>query len=409
MRSFRLGQALLAVVLLCLPAGLAAQKARPRAKLLPAGADTNSPIAFYRHALSVLDQDPRKAADALYWATRLDPRWSEALYARRIAELRADQLRMMRYFRGDKRLRQSKEIRALDSLMVRAIAINPFLHRQLDPGLVRHYLRADWEEFLRRRNPGLDVNTLRAEIEREIETYLRMDGGLWMRAWLAYGEGRFTQALDYYARTLDKQHKNPEGHVDRADIFYLQGNFAESVAELTHALMDMQEKDRKEESLWIYFSREVLEYKLGMAYARLEQLDQARAAFDRALAEDLAFYPAHVILSNFALLARDPATAVWELGLAVDLAPQEPGPLLEYGLLQLQTGDVAGADSTLQRLATLEPWFPEPRRVLGDVAERGGRPAEAIGHYRAFLALTYAGDKRVPEVRARLTALGASP
>jgi hypothetical protein len=73
-----------ALAALSLPAALAAQHDKePRRPKLPAGADTNSARTYYDFALGQLRSSPDKAADALYWATRLEPMWADAFYARR--------------------------------------------------------------------------------------------------------------------------------------------------------------------------------------------------------------------------------------------------------------------------------------------------------------------------------------
>jgi len=64
---------------------LAAQNIPKRPPL--EGADTNQAAAYYQYGLSVLQQDPRKAADAFYWAARIDPTWAQPLYAGRIVFL----------------------------------------------------------------------------------------------------------------------------------------------------------------------------------------------------------------------------------------------------------------------------------------------------------------------------------
>ena len=71
--------------LLTLSLSLAAQNVPARPPL--DGADTNHAAAYYQYGLSVLAQDPFKAADAFYWASRIDPTWAQPLYAGRIAYL----------------------------------------------------------------------------------------------------------------------------------------------------------------------------------------------------------------------------------------------------------------------------------------------------------------------------------
>jgi len=39
--------------------------------------------------MKLIARDSDKAADALYWSTRLERMWAEAFYARRIARLRS--------------------------------------------------------------------------------------------------------------------------------------------------------------------------------------------------------------------------------------------------------------------------------------------------------------------------------
>src|SRR5690349_5585915 len=53
--------------------GSAQNDKSPRRPKMPAGADTNSARVFYDFAIANLRKDPEKAADALYWSTRLEP------------------------------------------------------------------------------------------------------------------------------------------------------------------------------------------------------------------------------------------------------------------------------------------------------------------------------------------------
>src|SRR6185369_14516804 len=70
-----------------LAAGAAHAQAAPRRPALPAQSDTNDASAYYRLGMSRLSANPREAADAFWWASRLDPHWADPLYARRAALL----------------------------------------------------------------------------------------------------------------------------------------------------------------------------------------------------------------------------------------------------------------------------------------------------------------------------------
>src|SRR5438094_2753120 len=96
-----------------------------------------------------IERDPQKAADAFYWATRLDPAWAPPLYARRIALLMADPRLLVGYMNGIRRYVESKEARSIDSLELRALMLNPFLARDLDKPLIMAYLRDLVQDELR--------------------------------------------------------------------------------------------------------------------------------------------------------------------------------------------------------------------------------------------------------------------
>ena len=83
---------------------LAAAQSRPDVKRprLDSGADTNDARAYYDRGVYLLERDPETAANAFFWATRLEPGWAEALYARRIAGLMANQNLLIGYMRGDR-------------------------------------------------------------------------------------------------------------------------------------------------------------------------------------------------------------------------------------------------------------------------------------------------------------------
>src|SRR5688500_19144708 len=93
--------AALASFVLAAPPVLHAQ-AEPRRPTLAATADTNDWSAYYDAGSRWVEADPKKAADAFYWASKLDPTRPEPFYGRRVALLLQDPRRLVRYWRGDK-------------------------------------------------------------------------------------------------------------------------------------------------------------------------------------------------------------------------------------------------------------------------------------------------------------------
>jgi hypothetical protein len=55
-------------------------KNEPKRPRLAAGADTNDARAYYDHGLAKIERDPAEAADAFYWATRINPGVADAYY-----------------------------------------------------------------------------------------------------------------------------------------------------------------------------------------------------------------------------------------------------------------------------------------------------------------------------------------
>ena len=69
----------------------------PARPALWAGADTNSPGAYYMMGVQQLERDARTAAAAFFWAERLNPGLPDALYGRYVALLITDPHRLEQY------------------------------------------------------------------------------------------------------------------------------------------------------------------------------------------------------------------------------------------------------------------------------------------------------------------------
>src|SRR5207244_126136 len=129
---FRVQAASVLALLLSSSVVLAQAEKPPKRPKLPASADTNDARAYYNFAIENLTKDSDKAADALYWSSRLEPMWADAYYARRIALLVADHRVLARYWSGDRNTMRSSEVLRADSLFYRALTLNPFVSQTLD-------------------------------------------------------------------------------------------------------------------------------------------------------------------------------------------------------------------------------------------------------------------------------------
>src|SRR6185295_20028655 len=101
------------------------------------------------------------------------------------------------------------------------------------------------------------------------------------------------------------------------------GVYDGALVELQAAVKEMRDRDTTRMRSW-YRSKELFEHATGMIHEMRGNVDSAKAAYGRALQEHLSYYPAHMRLGTLALLSGDTATAVSELDLAVQVAPDEP-------------------------------------------------------------------------------------
>jgi tetratricopeptide (TPR) repeat protein len=384
---------LAALLILSTPA--LAQK-EPRRPKLPADADTNSAQAYYAFALANLRQDAEKAADALYWSTMLEPANADAYYARRIALLLSDQNRLLRYWSGDRRTLQSADMKRIDSLYYHALTINPFVSQTLDREIFEMVANIITRKYEARGYAGGDV---RYAIDREIASAPAST-----KAWLAYGEGRFADALELYAFAI-KSDKNETLRLDRARVFFQMGKIDSATVELLRGLEELRKRDKKD-LVYVYQSKALTEHSIGIAHLRLGHPEAAREAFGRALEEDLAYAPAHFELAYLLFEMKDTTAALNEMDLAVQAKGDDPATRNIYGYTLTVSNKFAEAETQLRKAIELDRYYAAPHFTLAFVLEALGRKSDAIREYRTYIAMAPRTDDRVAEAEIRLSALG---
>jgi tetratricopeptide (TPR) repeat protein len=396
----RLTATALALASLAALSPLPAQKkgSIPKRPKLQFTTDTNDAIAYYQLGQQSLERDPRLAADAFYWATRISPNSAEALYGLRTARHLADPYRFRRYMEDDRKTIESSEVKQIDSLLTRAHMLNPFLYRKFDELMFREYVH----HSINSSSPGSE-RPMRSEIDFWISQWMTR-GGPESRAWMAYNQGRFADALRNYAEAMKGTKRKARLRTERGRIFYLTGNQDSALAELRLAVEELRNKDNKE-LVRLYDSKAVLEHSIAKIHEARNDVTAAREAYGRALEEDLAFYPAHLGLANVALQTGDTATGLSEMELAVQIKGDDAVLRLVYGYALLANGRHADAAAQLTKAIEVEPYFPNLYYFLGQVYEAQKKPADAVGQYEAFLTRAAMGHPQREEAARRLAAL----
>jgi tetratricopeptide (TPR) repeat protein len=244
---------------------------------------------------------------------------------------------------------------------------------------------------------------MRSEIDFWISQWMSR-GGPESRAWMAYNQGRFADALRNYAEAMKGTKRKARLRTERGRIFYLTGNQDSALAELRLAVEELRNKDNKE-LVRLYDSKAVLEHSIAKIHEARNDVTAAREAYGRALEEDLAFYPAHLGLANVALQAGDTATGLSEMELAVQIKGDDAVLRLVYGYALLATGRHADAAAQLTKAIEVEPYFPNLYYFLGQVYEAQKKPADAVAQYEAFLTRAAMSHPQREEAARRLAAL----
>src|SRR5712671_3515209 len=201
-RAYELCRSAVLAFGLVLAAGLTLQgqdskKREPKRPKLDAGRDTNSAGAYHQHGMLQLAKRPQLAADAFYWAARLDPSIAEPWYGRWCALLLAMQRRDMFALMNDDS-RYSKEVTSIDSLRYEALLREPLIYTNLDAVLVRDFFSA--------------VSLATDGEVSEMDLAMVPDPAT--KAWLAYGSGRFGESVKLYA-TASTGSRRPRGCMPR--------------------------------------------------------------------------------------------------------------------------------------------------------------------------------------------------
>ncbi len=377
------------------------QMALPRPALAP-DADTCDAYAYYLFGRSQLREHPTVAAAAFYWTQRLSPSSPFAYYSERVALLMADPRLLRGYVDGDRRTLQSAKVRWIDSLQVQAITLDPFFPQPLDEDLIVKYLTNRIGNQIRSQ-----LWQTSAVSDQEIEDYIRSEidnADPATRAWLAFGRGQYREAADYWAGELLRHPGDADLRVRRSQALFLLGQLDSASAELEAALV-MARRSDAEKMRYVYDSKVLWVYELGRIHEQEGNWAAARDAYQRALVEDLSFYPAHVRLAYVAVRAGDTATAVTELERAITIKDDDFSAQLLLGKVNAARRAFGPATQQLHRAAEIEPWVAYPHFALGNVRmEAVDREGAAI-EYQRFLALAARTDPNVAAARRRLAAL----
>ena len=390
---------LLFFVLVAAPADAQRRDNAPRRPRLPVDADSNAAAAYFKLGQDLLEREPRRAADAFYWASQLEPGWADPLYGQYAGLMLSDPRRLVLYQTGDRRTRSNPAVLRIDSLYYRALRLDPFLQPRFEREIIRRYL-------LSALTPEGSSGTEISLAEFYTGTIMR-DLPPLLRGRVLAGEGRLANALREYDAALgERRTRNSEPlrviRHERGRLYALAGNDSMALAELGHAIAAGEDKEQGEALIWFYENKAVLEHSRGLVHERRGDLAAARESYARALVEDLSYHPAHLRLGAIALIEGDSVTALSEMRLAVETGGDEPATRYAYARLLASLRRFPEAETELVAVTEMAPYYADGWLLLGMV--RDWQRADATSAFRAFLERARRDDPRRVQVETLVSA-----
>src|SRR4029077_9373343 len=129
-------------------------------------------------------------------------------------------------------------------------------------------------------------------------------------------------------------------------------------------------------------------FQLAYAYTALKRSDEARAAYERAIALDPKMPEAYLNLGILLLDKQQYAAAVTPLSKAVELLPAQSRPRALLAVAQDRSGDKEAAARSFEGVLHLDPNDLTANHYLGDLDLRQGKPAEAEVRFRHALEIS---------------------
>lgn len=234
---------------------------------------------------------------------------------------------------------------------------------------------------------------------------------------MEYADGRLQEALAAYTKELsyngwtkrEKGFISGEVHATRARIFYALGNLDSARAEMTAAVVAMRDRERDpKEVVILYRSKAMYEQSLGMIDERQSRADSARGAYEDALQEDLAYYPAHSRLAQLQLAKGDTTNALTELDLAVQLQPNSAVVRYAYASALVKIGRDADAAAQLKAAIAADPYYAAPHLLLARIADVEEYTDDAAAEYQRYIGCAARSAPELEFVKGRLSALSVA-
>jgi tetratricopeptide (TPR) repeat protein len=389
-----------------------------------ASIDTNDARVYFAAGMAYSSHftPPRAANAAFYWASRVDPSWSQPLYQR---------WSLLRFYARTPATRDE-----IDPLVVAAFERDPFFRDNL-------YLRqkATAESLavttavaearcVNRRDPIVIIplpalGELHCDEPGAWNAYLELrqcaDPGAQTCPWpvgsvydrsklwyVAYGDTNYALASRLLARRIKASPDSMAYYYRRAKAQFFLSQYDSATATLRGAITRM-ERPASNATRGSFFTPAEFAYAIGIIRQTQGQDSAARAAFQESVRLDPGLVMSHLHLAAVALSASDTATAIAEGRLAAAARPDDPVVQLMLGYTLLTAGHTADAATHLDAAVAADSAYALPYLYLGEARLLQHDTTGTAAALDGFLSRARRDDTHRLTVSAQLAALGGVP
>ena len=204
----------------------------------------------------------------------------------------------------------------------------------------------------------------------------------------------YGEAFRLFDRLLESE--RPENRRRRMPgiVYWMHGLSAAHAENYSAAVDDFQEliaratlaQDSTRLAYQPFSASNEYRYALAVILAQAGRSGEAITLLQQVLGEDLGFYMAHVRLADIYEASKSWGKAIAERKRALEVNPDDPSLLFDYGQTLLRNGDYLSAVPVLTRAAAGNPRNPRILYMLGHAALLHGDSAVAREAFTRFVA-----------------------
>jgi tetratricopeptide (TPR) repeat protein len=226
--------------------------------------------------------------------------------------------------------------------------------------------------------------------------------------------GKYASAYNRFNQLVEDQPTQAEREGLPEFVYYFRGLAAAHIERWDDAIRDFglllnnSEKAQHPDSLLYYLPIETNQYRylLGVLHQRAGRLPEAVSYYREALENDVGVFMANARLAGIAETNQNWPAAIKERRAAVNANPDDHSLLLDLGKTLAASGDLAGAEQTLQEALAANPRDSRVPYYLGVVQQQLNKKEDARASFNRFIALApsrYA--RQVENAKQRLAAI----